>query len=124
MKVRKGFVSNSSSSSFVIGIDEPIRESHVIDKKLIDYFKIPGDSKLFFIVNDIIDFLSHPRDGPYDQGWFEEEWIAEKPVKDHKYWYEGRIYTDECEPIQLLLSGEVSIFINDDELYLLSDGML
>lgn len=44
MKTRIGFVSNSSSSSFVVGF-----KGEITEEKLIEVFKVPKDSPLYFV---------------------------------------------------------------------------
>jgi len=54
MKIRNGFVSNSSSSSFLI----VMKNNKVLNKNsLIESFKIDKNSPLFGFANDLADFL-------------------------------------------------------------------
>jgi len=54
MKIRNGFVSNSSSSSFLI----VMKNNKVLNKNsLIESFKMDKNSPLFGFANDLSDFL-------------------------------------------------------------------
>lgn len=53
MKIRKGFVSNSSSSSFVIGI----KDGELSEEKLLEVLNVPKDSPLFPLANQVAKFL-------------------------------------------------------------------
>ena len=52
MKTRKGFVSNSSSSSFIIGV-----QGELTEEKLMRAFKIDPVSPLYRLVKDIAGVL-------------------------------------------------------------------
>ena len=53
MKRRSGFVSNSSSSSFVIAC----KDGSLTKQKLMGSFKTPKESFMYNIASDIADFL-------------------------------------------------------------------
>jgi len=48
MKIRNGFVSNSSSSSFIV-----LAKEELTKEKLLELFKVPEDSPIISIVEDI-----------------------------------------------------------------------
>lgn len=53
MKTRNGFVSNSSSSSFVIGSDRELSED-----LLIELFKVPGDSLMYPMTEELSEIIT------------------------------------------------------------------
>lgn len=67
MKIRKGFVSNSSSSSFVIGIKD-----HKGVKEALEQFKISEENLFSDLIDDLIDWLAKHA---YEMS--EEEYIEE-----------------------------------------------
>lgn len=54
MKCRGGFVSNSSSSSFIIGI----KDIELTQQTLLNAFKIPTDSPLYKFAKDMAAYMS------------------------------------------------------------------
>ena len=52
MKIRQGFVSNSSSSSFTIGC-----KGELTTEKLLELFKVPSDSPIYPVVKDIANCM-------------------------------------------------------------------
>jgi hypothetical protein len=52
MRIRNGFVSNSSSSSFILGI-----KGEITEVKLMEVFKVPLDSPLYFLAQDMARFI-------------------------------------------------------------------
>ena len=52
MKIRNGFISNSSSTSFVIGVNGAIDYDTVIES-----LKVPKDSPLYPIAEDVANFF-------------------------------------------------------------------
>lgn len=52
MKVRQGFVSNSSSSSFILAVKGDLTKD-----KLLKAFKVPKDSPMYSVAKDMIDII-------------------------------------------------------------------
>jgi hypothetical protein len=52
VKTRTGFVSNSSSSSFVITTKEPLSKQH-----LLELFKVPVESPLYYFVEEMAEWF-------------------------------------------------------------------
>ena len=72
MKIRKGFVSNSSSSSFVIGV-----RGKLTKKKIMKAFKIDNKSPLYSLAEKIADVLrsttSYTKGEYLEDQWYDEE---------------------------------------------------
>ena len=104
MKIRQGFVSNSSSSSFLLAVPEYVAKEST--KSLIeDAFGLMEESPLRGIIDDFVaDFLKM-------LGVPEEYWGWK--------FFAGALYSEE--PSSALLQG-VEIEIKEDSLYLRSMG--
>lgn len=61
MKVRNGFVSNSSSSSFIVGVK---KGEKLTEKLLLRLFKVPEDSPLYSFAKDVAKVALEAK-GPY-----------------------------------------------------------
>lgn len=60
MKTRSGFVSNSSSSSFIIGVKkEVLQDEELLVSKLLEIFEITRTSPFFSLLTDVVSYLKN-----------------------------------------------------------------
>jgi hypothetical protein len=112
MKIRQGFVSNSSSSSFIIGVQPG---SRLTSKKLIEIFAVPKTSPLFGVATQLAEFIAdhaariNQDDLLSDWGYGTLQDAADNDVMEAKLLCEGLcVYRldasdDSCDPIETYL---------------------
>jgi hypothetical protein len=139
MKIRGGFISNSSSSSFVLAL----KDKNADLDKLFDEFKaeLPKDNPLVpfveLLIEDIISTIRGRaaektaeewlRDYGYDSlesakedGWSEAIKIAELYENGYKV-YHGTFWDDTGDPAELMLCAR-SLNFETDDITLIHDG--
>ncbi len=91
MKTRNGFVSNSSSSSFII-----MCKGELTEKRLLDAFRVPKESPVFDLVKGVISCLMEAEELSKDE--FEKDHYQDDELiqafKDGKKIYMGRACDD------------------------------
>lgn len=125
MKFRKGFVSNSSSSSYIIALNKPIDEYDTAEK-IMQFFWVDPDSTFWNIAKEITNYflsdLEHYEsleDLEYDFGISDKK---REKIKDFKHFYLGSISTDG-EDLGDFIMNYIGINIDDEEMYMYFDGM-
>jgi len=113
MKIRNSFVSNSSSSSFIIGS----RDNYIDDEKLFKaIFKdISEDSNLYHLARAATQKISEYAekiDNPKEH-WFETPDICEKILKKEMNIFEANL--DDYSPWRYALC-QMEVHYEDDEL--------
>lgn len=73
MKIRNGFVSNSSSSSFIIGCSGDLTK-----EKLLEALKVPFESPLYGFVGTVADYIVTNAKKFSKQGYL--EWVGMEGV--------------------------------------------
>ncbi len=116
MKTRLGFVSNSSSSSFIIGFKGNTKPTKEL---LLNILKVPKDSPIYFIAKKIAEFFLNEikssdkltkkfyldeYDYLFEENYVESEEERLEIIKNELYGYEKK-YFDK------ILSGDYSFYI-------------
>ncbi len=108
MKVRTGFVSNSSSSSFIIAVkDESVPTKINIEADLKDL-----DTEIFNTVEEYIEHFAEEWGQSVDEFIKEEETFMQvkRLFKEGKIIIKGNVSSDDCEnPISMYLYTEENI---------------
>lgn len=102
-KIRTGFVSNSSSSSFIIGVKN---KTELTVDDLIEAFKVPNDSLFFDMASDMANFIIRNFDK------IDYEWLK----KEYKYYIE-----DKKEELGRELTPEEEVEVIKEDAYMLKD---
>lgn len=92
MKIRKGFVSNSSSSSFVIGVKG---NKELTKDVIVDQLGVPSNSPLYKFTDKLASYLIE-----------NTEVVDEKYILDNYYYNSiADAISDEIQSAQLLQNG-------------------
>lgn len=131
MKTRTGFVSNSSSSSYIIALKEPLKDTlYDIETRLMDYLDVNINSPFYPIAEEVVSiFLDNMKDcGDFKSAEDElyNKWIEEledrEDLDEFKHIYIGDISTEDGG-IEEFIINYIEMNINEDELYMHFDGM-
>lgn len=116
MKYRGGFVSNSSSSSFIIGYKGNL-DGKKLKKAIVEALKVPKDSPLYFIADEFANLFSGGT--AYDR----EDWDdadAEKLIKKGFNVIIGSA-DDQGEPIEAMLC-DIDLNYKSPDLVIIKDA--
>lgn len=124
MKLRYGFVSNSSSSSFIIGV----KNGKLTKEKLLTLFNLPKQNILYSIVEDMGDlFMSTEK---YTERQFLDEYgyeslkdagkEYEKIYKKCKEVYVGTVCNDSDNPVETMLY-DLELNYEDNEIIIIKE---
>ena len=126
MKIRNGFVSNSSSSSFVIAVKNG---KELTVEKLIEIFKVSADSPLYPLIKEIAKIMAGADKWTVQQyrdeyGYGETDELDANTEKEFNKGngviYEGSA-SDEGEGAELALV-DMEIKYEDDDIYISKEG--
>lgn len=96
MKTRRGFVSNSSSSSFIVGIKDDLRFSNGLYREaLVDVMGVPVSSALYKLAGRVADFIIDAA----------EKVDLEEFLDDHNYKTLEDAVADGCDVAQMINAG-------------------
>lgn len=124
MKIRNGFVSNSSSSSFIVGA----KKGKITKEKILSSFKTSKDSVLYFTIEDMTKYILNC------QRYTLEEYLEENNFKitdideDYKNIFSKCSdviidwVSDDSGEITEYLLCTLSINYEDDDIIFLKDG--
>ena len=134
MKKRIGFVSNSSSSSFILAVKDIDKKD--VEQKLLESLKVPADSPLYSIAKEIAELFASCIEGDGDieqiakNEGFENvgEYLAEKDrdnlifkaVKNGMKVYTGYFGDEDGGTEELLCNTEFEI--NEPNLIVSKEG--
>jgi hypothetical protein len=137
MKIRNGFVSNSSSSSFVIAVKgdlekqiDKLTESVIKDIKNspLDFSNmIKGMMNSFIHTSEKIDDINC-EEFEYDYGWTEEDFAERYPeiydkIKNEGWnLYLGAVHDEDVEPEEMMLVAAAIDYKDDDNLIIKKDA--
>ena len=124
MKIRTGFVSNSSSSSYIIALNKPI-DKFDADIKIMEFFHVNPESIFWEIGKDIAEFLTEDLFHHDSLESLEEEYglrdDVRETIKNFKHFYHGKVGNDEM--FEWFVMENIHIHIDDEEMYMHFDGM-
>lgn len=128
MKIRNGFVSNSSSSSFVIASKDELTE-----EKLFELFKVDKNSFFYPMALNMVktlinlsvstsekELLEDYRTDSVNDLPFEQQKLVEKEREGYKI-YRGWASDDTCEAAETFLC-QSDLDYEDDDLYVYKEG--
>ena len=122
MKTRNGFVSNSSSTSFLIA-----SKAELTKEKVESLFGIPEDSPFKELIDKIVNAFYHSLDKPFkaiieyirETGDDDPDEKIQQWFKDGFFVYQG-LWSTEDEPMEAMLC-ETSINYESDDLIIKHD---
>lgn len=128
MKIRHGFVSNSSSSSFIVATKPGVTES-----QLVELLKVPKDSPLRFVAEEIASLIMRqnsmtPKEAISE---YEEDYgeaisesvnydIIEKAIKKDMEIRQGSV-ADDGEPIEAMFC-DMGMEYEDENIIIRKEG--
>ena len=122
MKIRQGFVSNSSSSSFIIAFKKGLTEKQ-IESKIVEKLKIPQDSPIFWLAGDIAKVFTNYQDIDFADYEEEEDYIKNIRKLESKGFvvYEGSASNDDYDVAENLVC-DMELYIDEPDLYISKGG--
>ncbi len=117
MKIRKGFVSNSSSSSFIIGVKGKLTED-----KILRSFKVDSISPIFYMVKDMARLMAKSEKKEIEPSEIENLFSIEKKILEKGFdLYVGSASDDSYEYADILLCS-LEIDYEDDEIIIYKES--
>ena len=134
MKVRNGFVSNSSSSSFIIGYNKNLSESEVIKQlENNELFKVSPNHVLYSDMKDVCRMLvngyteTFSTYEEYVKGMYFEDYATDEDIAKMKDMFDrgfiffyGSVYDSYEDTTDTILS-KITFDYQDENIYLLKD---
>lgn len=136
MKIRTGFVSNSSSSSYIIALKTPLKEDpYKVRNKILRHIGVNKEvginknSQLWKLLAKIGEmfigdgelFCYESIDKLEDAFYINDK--KKEKLKDFKYFYYGHMSTSGEDCIEWLIMDHITVDINDDDMIMYFDGM-
>jgi hypothetical protein len=115
MKARAGFVSNSSSSSFIITTAKPMTQNE-LHETILKFFKVEEDSPLFGMAQDMAHFMTCAAERfETAHEWGKAKGYGDDEIPDYitkafatgRTVFVGRVHTDGEWPEQALVTMEI-----------------
>jgi len=127
LKVRLGFVSNSSSVSFLIATKKELTESQ-LKNKLLEYFRLKNKESNRSLIKAAVDtifssleFVWQSEQEAIDAGEGSISFYENTKGKGYKLFYPGGIDPNVSYSYGIGIEDLYGIEINDDDLYLIVD---
>lgn len=125
MKIRRGFVSNSSSSSYIIALKKPINEVE-IETIIMKHFVVSIDSIFWDIAKDIAEYFAADLFHYTTVEDLENEYFLTASLKKRlglfKHFYHGEINNYDGG-LGEFISDNIAIRIDNEDMYMYFDGM-
>ncbi len=134
MKFRTGFVSNSSSSSYMILLKKPFdKDFYEARERIMEFFRVDPESPFWGIAKEMADILLGGLDhvGSIEEAEESEGWVPTKikeyledrdDVKEFKHVYVGRLSTGDGG-IEEFIMNYITVDIDGDDMIMYFDGM-
>lgn len=126
MKIRSGFVSNSSSSSFIIATKNDLTQEQLV-QVVEKVMKVPKESPLYYMIKEVSTQLgqaeSHTLKELIDDCYYDldNEIIKKANMKGMTHFYTGSASDDTGETATDILC-DLDIHYEDDEIIIEKDG--